>query len=83
VSTPTTGTAPEHFPSSSIPRRLGVKRNLRRCTDSLDGQKGGKKEKKKEEVGQLFSLKTIQNNFPFMAADEGYCQKTESGTRMH
>src|SRR5262245_52737388 len=47
VSKPTTGTAPEHFSSSSRSRRLNVKQNLRRCLDSLDGQKGGKKVKKK------------------------------------
>src|SRR5262249_16368028 len=41
VSRPTAGTAPEHRPHTSLPRRLGVKRNPCRCPDSLDGQKGG------------------------------------------
>jgi hypothetical protein len=57
--------------------------DTRRCPDSLDEQKAGKKVQTKEEVEQLFSLKTIHNNFPFMAVVEGYCQMTERGAHMH
>jgi hypothetical protein len=71
------------IPLTSCHLRLAVKRNPCRCPDSLDGQKGGKKAKKEKEAEQLFSMKTIHNNFPFMAADEGYCRITERGAHMH
>src|SRR5262249_54928549 len=38
-------------------------RIARRCLDSLDGQKGGKKVKKKKEVGQLVSIETNRKQF--------------------